>query len=347
MIKLAAEKTINKFTRPVISSKGNGIKYPNTFKTNSWTFLCLKGPLGPRHYMILDILATIMIHQIYNIEQMNQNNGEIDFNWNIPTSNHSIVKEGSSLFVSREMLVYLRKLIEGEDVIPSYLYADDAKLSDVIKDCKYDRFKRPITIVFTDGMLKKHLPFLKKYSSVRLKDLIVETSNIVVCMNFPVRYFEEEKYHNFKHDNDDVDSTFFTIDSIEDCKHSQNGRVLERKYQISFATRLGYFFVQNCMSAYTDLLPSRFYLMTDFAQLFYRLLILPFFGDIKNPLHLTYIKNRLWFKTRDTYMIRQVIKRIMSELEANTLIGEPRELKKDGQYVYSYIRTPWKDISEC
>ena len=58
---------------------------------------------------------------------------------------------------------------------------------------------------------------------------------------------------------------------------------MERSYRILFNTYLGYFYFQNAVaSLYTDLLPDKFYSMSDYAQLYYRLLILPYFGKVKH-----------------------------------------------------------------
>ena len=106
------------------------------------------------------------------------------------------------------------------------------------------------------------------------------------------------------------------------------------------------FFIQNCVSCYTDLLPGKFYLMSEYAQLFYRMLILPYFKDIKNPLSIDEIRVRLDLKTRDTYMVRKVVQRILDELESNSLIRDKKEIKHQGKYLYAYSKTPWKEIEK-
>jgi Txe/YoeB family toxin of Txe-Axe toxin-antitoxin module len=92
--------------------------------------------------------------------------------------------------------------------------------------------------------------------------------------------------------------------------------------------------------------------MTDYAQLFYRLFILSYFPNKKsgkspkNPISLDEIKNRLVLKTPDSYMVRKIIKRILHELEENNFIGEPKEEKMDGKYVYRYKKNIWQTISK-
>lgn len=86
--------------------------------------------------------------------------------------------------------------------------------------------------------------------------------------------------------------------------------------------------------------------MSDYAQLFYRLLILPYYKNIKNPIGIDEIKKRLVLKTKDTYMVRKVIKRILDELVSNSLISDPKEEKLKGKYIFSYVKTPWKEIEK-
>jgi hypothetical protein len=134
--------------------------------------------------------------------------------------------------------------------------------------------------------------------------------------------------------------------NVQDSQISKDGHVLEREYTIRLDTFLGYFFTQNCLSCYTDLLPGKFYSMSDYSQLFYRLLILPYYNDIKNPIAIEEIKKRLVLKTKDTYMVRKVVKRILDELESNGFINEPKEEKPGGKYLYSYTKNSWKEINE-
>jgi len=116
-------------------------------------------------------------------------------------------------------------------------------------------------------------------------------------------------------------------------------------YEIRFDTFLGYFFIQNSFSCYTDLIPGHFYEMSSYAQLFYRLLILPYYNGVKIPISLEEIKARLVLKS-ENYMTRKTIGRIMNELESNRFISDPKEIKKEGAYCYQYTKNSWKTITE-
>jgi hypothetical protein len=110
-----------------------------------------------------------------------------------------------------------------------------------------------------------------------------------------------------------------------------------------FDTFLGYYFVQNCISCYTDLIPDKFYSLSDYAQLLYRLMILPYYGKVKIPLTLEDIRYCLDFKTKDTYMVRKVVRRLLEELEAHHFISEPKEINPYGYYMYTFVRSTWKE----
>ena len=172
------------------------------------------------------------------------------------------------------------------------------------------RIKKPQTIKFTDTYLKKQLPFLKKYSSKRLFEMITSTSKCQMQMNYPIRFFDGKNFQNYPYANLNCASRFFTLVNVDESNISKNGNVLEREYTIRFDTFLGYFFIQNCISSYVDLLPGHFYQMSDYTQLLYRMLILPYFNKAKNPISLDEIKHRLVLKS-ENYMTRKTIKRIL------------------------------------
>ena len=164
-------------------------------------------------------------------------------------------------------------------------------------------------------------------------------------MTLPVRFFEKEKYQNYPYVNNNCASNLFTLVGVDAARTAKNGNILERDYGIRFDTFLGYFFIQNVMSCYTDLLPGHFYEMSSYAQLFYRLLILPYFKGAKIPMALEEIKARLVLKS-ENYMCRKVVKRILKELELNRFISGAKEIKKEGAYCYQYTKNKWKTIIE-
>ena len=102
--------------------------------------------------------------------------------------------------------------------------------------------------------------------------------------------FDGKNYQNFPYHNGQCACSFFTLVDVRNSKVSKDGHILGREYEIRFDTLLGYYLVQNYLSCYTDLIPGKFYLMSDYAQLFYRMLILPFYKNVKNPIGIDEIR---------------------------------------------------------
>jgi hypothetical protein len=345
-MKLASEKNLNKFAFPLFNIKGRIITTPCVVEHSSdISFACDQGTFGPNNMMILDILGTYLIHHVYNLKDRTQ----IDFGCRIPTSNDGRVKRISSNYISYKLLKYVTNRFRNTNdngIVPTFLYSDEGNLNGI--DGENTRTKKVITLKVTDSYLKEQLPFLKAYSSQQICDMIKQTSETKLRMNYPIRFYDGKNYQNFPYNNynENGSCSFFTLLNVSNSNVSKDNHILAREYEISFNTFLGYWFVQNCVSCYTDLLPGKFYLMSDYAQLFYRLLILPYFNGVKNPISVDEIRKRLVFKTKDTYMVRKVIKRILDELESNSFIRDPKEDKLNGKYMVSYSKTPWKEIEK-
>lgn len=342
--KIASEKFFNRHIFPVIKVvHHNEIHYPYTASWGSDNMVCTQGVMGPRHMMILDALGTYVIHYY---QKMIYKRNVIDFYDRLPTCRDNAVKRLSGAFISFELLQHVlkesRKSSDGK--IPPEWY-DDAKLLKNV-DAFWGRMKKVVTITIDDSTLVKELPYLKRYSSLKLMELIVQTSEFKVMMHYPIRYFDGQSFQTFYFDNGGNPCSFFTIDSIRESRISKNGNVLKREYIISFDTFLGYFFIQNCISAYTDLLPMRFYELSGFSQLFYRLLVLPYFGKVKNPIWLDEVQARLQLKTKNKSMIRTIMRRILEELEDKGFIEEPREEKINKEYRYGYKKKSWSEMNE-
>jgi len=218
-------------------------------------------------------------------------------------------------------------------------------------DKAFGKIKNPLTIILNDGNLRKELPFLRKYSSRQIRDMIIQTSQCALWMNYPICFHTGKQYQLFPFGNFGYNSRLFTLEKINDSKVSKINNVLEREYRIRFDTILGYMFMQNMTSCYMDLLPGKFYEMSDYAQLYYRLFILSYFPNKKtgrtpkNPIFIDEIRRRLVLKTKDTYGVRQIVKRILDELVQHKFIKDYAEEKLDMKYVYRYTRNFWKEIT--
>jgi hypothetical protein len=339
MMKLAAEKNLNKFAFPLFSIKDRKIVNPCSASYSNFGFRLDKGEFGPKNWLVMDILGALIIHTGYNLR-----NGKPEFAHKIPTQIDGRVKKASGTDISYKLLNYLVKRMNPEGIIPGALYGKDANLRDI--DPSHSRIRPAYSVTFTDSYLKEQIPFLAKYSSNQLHEMILKTSECSVRMNYPVRFFDGKGYQNFPFNNYNFPCRLFTLLPVVNSKVSSDGHILERRYQVKFDTFLGYFYFQNCISCYVDLLPDKFYSMSDYAQLFYRMLVLPYFDKVKNPIGIEEIRKRLALKTKDTYMVRKVVQRILEELEGNLFIKEPKEERLNGEYFYGYTKKSWKEINE-
>jgi len=340
-MKLAAEKSLNKFAFPVFSIKGRQTTYPFTTQMGSFGFQCEKGTFGVKNWMVMDILGTYIIHRFFNLRD-----GEVEFQHKIPLSRDPKAEKVSSAYVSYRLLKYVTGKFSAADqgMIPASYYSSEGHLHEI--DPVNKRLKKPVEIKVGDSYLKQEVPILNKYSSRQIFEMIKQTDECVLRMNYPVRFFDGKNYQIFPFENYKFPCSFFRLLNVKDSKISKDGHVLEREYTIRLDTILGYFFTQNCMSCYIDLLPGKFYSMSDYAQLFYRILILPYYEGVKNPIGIEDIKKRLVLETKDTYMVRKIVKRILDELESNSFIKDPKEEKANGKYLYSYEKSLWKEINE-
>lgn len=342
-MKLASEKSFNRGICLVKNVKNNPIKYPFAVNYKKFVFACGKGILSAKHLMIMDIIGTSLIHAAY---------GNKSFSDRIPLPSEIKVKKISGIYMSQKLLEYISKKLSPNDngIIPESWYSDDGRL--YIIDKEKQRIKKPRTIILNDGALRRQLTCLHKYSSLEIMKMIKQTSELVLWMNFPIRYYNGKKYKTFPFNNYGFQSNLFTLKEIKVSKISKDDHVLEREYVIQLDTILGYVFTQNAASCYVDFLPDRFYDLSEYAQLFYRLFILTYYPSRKNgkspynPVSLSCIEKRLVLRSKNKTMNRNVVKRILKELEDNNFINNPKEMKLfGGDYIYSFKKNDWKDIS--
>jgi len=338
-MKLAAEKNLNKFAFPLFSIKGRKIVNPCSASHSTFGIQLDRGEFGPKNWLVMDILGTLIIHTGYNFR-----NGKAEFVHKIPTQNDPRVKNASGQNISYKLLTYLANNMTSEGIIPEDFYQEDTDLHYI--DPQHRRIKKVRSLAFTDSYLKEQIPFLAKYSSNQLHEMIRKTAECSVRMSFPVRFFDGNQYQNFPFNNYKVPCRFFTLLPVVNSKVSSDGHILERRYTVKFDTFLGYFYFQNCISCYVDLVPDKFYLMSEYAQLFYRMLVLPYFNNVKNPAGIEEVRKRLVLKTKDTYIVRKVVRRILDELEADSFIREPKGERLNGEYSYAYTKNLWKEINK-
>jgi hypothetical protein len=343
-MKLAAERNLNKFLFPIFTIMGRPIdNYPYHAQYNMLELFCDKREFGAKNWMIMDVLGTYLIHKCYNL-----NDGILEFKHTIPTSKDRRVMDVSGYKMGHGQINYLMEQIRYCHKEQNYLSEDVAQDS-LLRyiDPANQGMKMIQTLKVKDSFLRQQVAPLRPYTSTEIHEMLKGTSEFMVRMMYSIRYFDSEskKYSNYAFNNYNLSSRLFSLTGSEITKTTGSGHILEREYTISFDTLLGYFYCQNCLSCFTDLLPDKFYDLSDYAQLLYRTLILPYFKGAKIPIGINEIRHRLVLKTRDTFMVRKVIRRILDELEANSFIREPKEIKFNGEYAYSYIKNTWVEMN--
>lgn len=295
--------------------------------------------MKPSNWIVMDILGTYIYHMAY------RNPGDpIDCNKKKYTSDDHVVYETSRRGIHEHVLDSLIRKSQDEkaSIIDEYEYKE------LVAENYYDRNipPRPIlTLRLTDGVLKKHFPFLKEYTSVNIHNMFKSAADCKVGMYYPVRFLEGRSTHNKKYNNFDYPCSFFTMTDVDCSKVSKDGNVLERRYTVKFDTCLGYFFIHNVLSCYTDWLPMNFYQLSDTAQLYYRRCVLPFYNGVKSTLTIEEVQSRLQLKTPDTHGLRRVIKNGLAELEAATYIKNAKEEYLHGHFRYTAYKTPWTQMN--
>jgi hypothetical protein len=120
-------------------------------------------------------------------------------------------------------------------------------------------------IRFTDDQFRQFSGF--KLGSTQIRDLLLHTSRVEFKLTFPVRLKSTGSKENTHRMN--YYSRFFEM-GYEDLNVKNNGVVLARRYTINFNTLLGELFVNNLLAKFNDWIDTRFYLLPNSAQYFYR-----------------------------------------------------------------------------
>jgi hypothetical protein len=120
-------------------------------------------------------------------------------------------------------------------------------------------------IRFTDDQFRQYSGL--QMSSTQIRDLLLETSRVEFKLTFPVRLKSTGSKENTHRMN--YYSRFFEM-GHEDLNVKSNGVVLTRRYTINFNTLLGELFVNNLLAKFNDWIDTRFYLLPNSAQYFYR-----------------------------------------------------------------------------
>jgi len=222
-MKLASEKSFNRGICPVMNIKGKTVKYPSIVKHKTFGFRCENGILGPKQMMIMDIIGTSLIHYVY---------GNTSFSDRIPTPKDIRVRKLSAQCMSYKLLKYVNENLSTSQggKIPESWYSKEGRLDFI--DKANPRIKNALMVVLNDGILRKELPFLQKYSSVQIQEMIRQTSECVLWMNYPIQFFNGKQYQLFPFNNYGIPSRLFTLPEIKVTKLSKDKHILEREPDI-------------------------------------------------------------------------------------------------------------------
>jgi len=177
-------------------------------------------------------------------------------------------------------------------------------------------------------------------NSNEIRDLLLETSRVEFKLVFPVR-MKDHKGMKEKTYRMNFFSRLFEFGYI-DKEIRSDGFVLSREYYISFNTVLGELFVHNLLTKNYDWLESRFYVLPNNAQVFYRRFLLH--NNYKSiQINLETIRDRLNLDDKNITNLRNTVERnILGPLLDHGLI-DSYESDEEGLYGLKYtIKRPEK-----
>ena len=179
---LIADKNLNKFAYPVFPIKGREITHPHTASYGTSHFICAEGHMKPKNWMIMDIFGTYIYHGVYKLP-----NEPLNLSRKIMKMYDRPVINMSANGITEDII---NQLIDSSSSSTDGIIDKEYYMSLFKKPCFYNFVPRPISeYIFNEGRMKKQFPFLKKYSSTQLCEMIHETANCKIGMRYPVRYF--------------------------------------------------------------------------------------------------------------------------------------------------------------
>lgn len=171
----------------------------------------------------------------------------------------------------------------------------------------------------TEGQLKIKFPFLMKYGSKALYQMIKDTSEVIFNLNLGVKIYDENK-EGFDYKPIEVRDNIFSFDW--QTNEGTEKRILERKYQFKVDdTLLGYLMYRNIAFVSYDWIPENFYELTKNSQNFFRGFISHRRALEKTTkISLPIIKSHQLYYYTDYTQIKAITIDSLKELKANNLI---------------------------
>lgn len=330
------EKSLNQVMFNISKPKKYKLNYPISIESDGNKFKCYNGIFNNEHWAVLDVIGSCIFHCKYlstNTEVKESSYSKymyisgntykyntIDFSITIPSIHNDSIKEFSKKMTDVKLDV-LQSLNDSTNI-------DDDPYSDQISGSLYSgsspQLDRPIGICFDVVDLRNCSCALKSYSTKRIEKLIEELSEVKLCVNYNVSYYDDtNKHYVYKKIYNKIPSRLFRIQERLDIPYRSGG--IHKVYKIAFDTILGYLFIHNILSSNGNYIPTNFYNMSKEAQLMYKNMLLTTSISYKSEkiINITYsqVNTRLRLKIPTINGMRLKVDKILNELVLNNFIS--------------------------
>jgi len=206
---------------------------------------------------------------------------------------------------------------------------NNIRFTEFLHSCNIPKIKnhktnQPITIKFNGRKLRKSLPFLKKLKKKGMFNLIYDLEETEFNIKYPIRTIENDKYINKENH---VNSTPYTVLNLDD----------KENYEICFDTEFGLALINNVLYSHHSLVLEKFYNLTKTAQLFYRKLILPYWGKTKKNLSIERIIEKVGYNSNEDNLRTKIIPQMLDYLKENDFIDYWKFDQITTKYKYDHM----------
>jgi len=193
-----------------------------------------------------------------------------------------------------------------------YNNKDNITFTEFLHSCNIPKIKnhkdnQPYTIKFNGKQLRKRLPFLKKLFKKGMFKLIYELEETIFNIKYPLRMIEDDQY--VSKDNH-VNSAPYYVVSLDN----------KENYEICFDTEFGMCLMNNVLYSHHNMVLEKFYNLSKTAQLFYRKLILPYWGKTKKDLTIERIVEKVGYNSNEYDLHKGIIPYMLDDLKNNNFI---------------------------
>ena len=335
---IAVEKTSNYIIKPLTKVK----KYPLDFSEEPYIQIpCNKKDCAveawnyfdEKNFMMLNVVTQELLNKHYKNDIPKDHFDARVLHW-VKCRRHKL--DDHRRPVEIEFLQMLDGTYDGEMDIKTYY-------PEKLKQCIFEN--RSYNITLTEKDLFMNYPFLQKYNSRQLCDLIESTSSFrFVPASFDIKYLKQKAmykpntnvlknwdysygFYSFSPTEKRVKAfgyfNFFDVTVIPvKCSKHKVPRILERQYKIMFKSPIAKFYANNVMFLNNIYMPTMIFDRSAYAQLIYRRFILPVFKTNIFSLALNDLINYLGTRNKDKSHVKIRVMNALEELKTNELIKE-------------------------